>query len=63
MTEYCPHCKTDLSVEGKKKIGYYDLDKDRTTHWICPTCDGMWPREEWKSGFRTGPVVVSKKTG
>jgi hypothetical protein len=54
--ENCPHCKFDLQGESipkeqqesygathfTRKIGIYDLEKDRTVKWKCPECDGEW---------------------
>lgn len=56
--EYCPYCNTNL--QGKpipleeqhsygathftRKIGMYDLVKDRTVNWKCPDCSGEWER-------------------
>jgi len=28
------------------KIGVYDIEKDRTTHWGCPDCGHEWDRRE-----------------
>jgi rubrerythrin len=27
-----------------KQIGIYDSDKDRTTQWMCPSCEYTWER-------------------
>lgn len=54
--EKCPHCNTDLQGEQipkesqhlfgathfSRKIGIYDMDKDRTTMYQCPDCDEQW---------------------
>ena len=48
----CPHCNVSLLDEPipedskqhyhgnyfKREIGWYDIDIDRTTHFICPDC-------------------------
>lgn len=54
--EFCPYCNTNL--QGKqipkeqqisygathftRKIGMYDLEKDKTIKWKCPECNGEW---------------------
>lgn len=56
--EYCPHCKANLQGEPipresqksygathfTRKIGIYDLAKDRTVKWKCPDCGSEWAR-------------------
>lgn len=42
----CPHCKADLrSLDTgppyKREIGMYDRDRDRTSHFVCPDCQGV----------------------
>ena len=27
-----------------RAIGFYDMARDRTVHWICPDCGLRWPR-------------------
>lgn len=57
--ENCPICNTNLQGEEipkehqeaygvthfTRKIGIYDLRKDRTVKWKCPDCDGEWDME------------------
>lgn len=54
----CPHCKANLQGERItkekqelygathfiRKIGIYDLLKDRIVKWKCPDCEGEWDR-------------------
>lgn len=61
--EYCPHCNANLRGEPipediahnysnthwKRKIGIYDIRRDRNTHWQCPDCDGQWERVGWET--------------
>lgn len=57
---YCPNCGCDFQEEvperlreffgGKQHInskvwGYYDMSKDRVTHWYCPECKHKWKRD------------------
>ncbi|MFD1445778.1 hypothetical protein [Oceanobacillus profundus] len=56
--ENCPYCNADLQGEPilnedqewygathfTRKIGMYDLEKDRTIKWKCPDCGGEWDR-------------------
>jgi hypothetical protein len=34
----------DLLVRFSRVVGIYSLERDRTTHWLCPDCGGTWPR-------------------
>jgi hypothetical protein len=57
--ENCPHCNANLqgepipeeqqkfynSTHFIKKIGIYDLVKDRTVKWKCSDCGGEWDRK------------------
>ena len=27
-----------------RRIGIYDMSRDRTTHYVCPDCNGVIPR-------------------
>lgn len=50
----CPHCETDLrdlkaGPPGKREIGIYSRERDRTMHYQCPDCQGVIPREAKKS--------------
>jgi transposase-like protein len=56
--ENCPHCNADLQGEPipkeqqesygathfSRKIGLYDLGKDRTVKYKCPDCNGEWDK-------------------
>lgn len=56
--EYCPHCNANLqgdpiapesqhlfaATHFSRKIGVYDLERDRTVCWQCPDCGGEWGR-------------------
>ena len=56
--ENCPHFNTELQGEiipkeqqelysathFSRKIGSYDLGKDRTIKWVCSDCNGEWDR-------------------
>lgn len=48
------HCGADLIIEyqeknevryGSLKIGVYDRELDRVTHFQCPFCEGIWERK------------------
>ncbi|MED4925578.1 hypothetical protein P9743_15750 [Anoxybacillus geothermalis] len=58
--EHCPHCGADLIGEKipyslrehysppyffMLKIGIYNRELDRITHWQCPFCEGIWERK------------------
>ncbi|MGG3736795.1 hypothetical protein [Aeribacillus pallidus] len=58
--EYCPHCGEDLIGEkipfnlrehysppyfSRLKIGIYNRELDRITHWQCPIYEGTWERK------------------
>jgi hypothetical protein len=57
--ENCPHCDAELqgapipqeqqksfgATHYSRKIGIYDITKDRTVKWKCPDCEGEWDRE------------------
>jgi len=55
----CPSCGVDLTGDPipeesrhfygshthfSRRIGIYDFERDRTTHWECPDCGHVWPR-------------------
>jgi len=56
--ESCPQWGVDLqgkpipedeqhlfgATHFNRKIGIYDMNEDRTTHYRCPDCDHMWER-------------------
>ena len=56
--EVCPYCTADLqgnpipkeqqeaygATHFSRKIGIYDIDRDRTVEWQCPDCGCRWPR-------------------
>lgn len=59
-TDICPHRGADLDggpipeesrehfsppYRFSRRIGLYDLDRDRTTGYACPDCGGTWSRE------------------
>lgn len=57
--EYCPYCGAFLQGEEipvelreqygtthfSRKIGIYDIRRDRIVQWMCPDCKGVWDRE------------------
>ncbi|GGA91549.1 hypothetical protein [Ornithinibacillus halotolerans] len=59
FNEKCPHCNASLqgdpipedeqkhyrATHFTRKIGMYDLEKDRTMKWKCPDCNWEWDRE------------------
>jgi len=57
--ETCPNCAKDLRDHKHPGyylvIGCYDLHKDRTTEWLCPFCEHVWPREN--PMFRHAEVI------
>ena len=58
IPDFCPHCKANLigneipkkdqhlfgATHFSRKIGIYDMERDRTVRWQCPDCHQEWPR-------------------
>lgn len=56
LYERCPHCNSNLcgdviptsiqkhygDTHFSRKIGIYDVSLDKTTHYICPDCNGTF---------------------
>lgn len=45
----CPHCHVDLRDQNtgppfKREIAVYSRERDRTTHYSCPSCHKDFPR-------------------
>lgn len=41
-------CYSPGSTHYSRRIGIYDMERDRTVAWHCPDCGHEWPRDTMK---------------